>query len=73
MWFYNSPIGIWVIRLNNSGRYELWLNDNCYGSYHSAISAADDVFTHHTGCYEWDELHFNVSAPTDIYEWNKVK
>lgn len=70
MWIYNTPVGTWVIRINRDNRYELCLGDNCFGVYSSAVAAADDVFTQHTGCDKWDDLDLD-SIPTDIYEWEK--
>jgi hypothetical protein len=36
----------------------------------TAVSAADDVYTHTTGCYDWDCLDGTLSTvPTDIYQW----
>ena len=51
------------------GRYELFFDSTCYGSYSSAVAAADDVYTKHTGCNEWDDSQ--EEGPTDVYEWEK--
>jgi len=70
MWHYNSPIGLMKIHINSNRRYSLDINDIVYGSYHSANAVADDVFTQHTGCEEWDEYDTsNLDVPTDISEW----
>lgn len=74
MYIYKSPIGLMAIKLNNStGRFELIISDICYGSYHSAVAAADDVYCHVTGCYDWDNLDGKLDqVPTDIHEWEKI-
>lgn len=74
MFVYNSPVGLMKIIFSNSNnRYSLIINDVNYGSYHSAIAAADDVFTQVTGCDEWDSFDSSsMDIPTDIYEWGKV-
>lgn len=72
MYVYRSPIGIFSIRVLN-GRYALCFSDDVLGYYNSAISAADDVYTHTTGHDKWDSLDCQVNdVPTDIYEWEKI-
>ena len=71
MWVYNSPIGKMVINYDARGnRFKLIINDTWYGSYQSAIAAADDVFMHVTGCYDWDRLDGMIIDPTDLSEWD---
>jgi hypothetical protein len=65
---YKSPIGRFLIQLQDDGRWGLWFKDNLLGSYHSAMSAADDVYTQTTGDDDWDTLE-GVDVPTDIQEW----
>lgn len=72
LWFYQSPIGKMYIFKNKTGKYSLKINGIIYGSYNSAIAAADDVFTFTTGCYEWDVLNCTFEPPTDIYEWDTI-
>lgn len=69
MWYYKSPIGLMKIYKNTSGRYSLQINGTVYGSYNSAIAAADDVYMFATGCYQWDSLDGTLNPPTDICEW----
>lgn len=74
MWKYKSPIGMMYIR-HNHGRYNLEINGMVYGTYPSAVSAADDVFTFTTGCDEWDLREggkYSNNTPTDIHEWEEV-
>lgn len=34
-----------------------------------AVAAADDVYCHATGCYDWDHLSSELDqVPTDIHE-----
>lgn len=52
--------------------YKLIINDTWYGSYHSAVAAAGDVYSHATGCYEWDILDGDVDSPSNLYEWTEL-
>ncbi|MCM1219399.1 MAG: hypothetical protein NC548_33385 [Lachnospiraceae bacterium] len=69
MWYYKSPIGLMKIYKNSSGRYSLQIKDNVYGSYNSAVAAADDVYMFATGCHQWDSLEGKLNPPSDIHEW----
>lgn len=72
MYVYKSPAGFMRIAPNpNTGRWDLWIGDTVYGSYSSAVGAADDVYMHVTGCNGWDDLDGTIDAPTDVYEWEK--
>ena len=66
MYKCKTPIGTFLI-IRNDDQYDLMIGDYCFGSYDSAISAADDVYTKTTGCYEWDMS--NYEGPTDLSEW----
>lgn len=68
MWIYKSPVGEFKVIKDHSA-FNLYLGDNCLGSYESAIGAADDVYLQHTGYTPWDSLEGVQDAPTDIYEW----
>ena len=72
LYIYKSPVGIIkIIKSNN--RYNLVIDKTVYGSYNSAVAAADDVYTQTTGYYEFDILDCSeVDIPTDIYEWEKI-
>lgn len=72
MYIYKSPVGIIkIIKVNN--RYNLVIENTVYGSYNSAVAAADDVYNQTTGYYEFDALDYSeVDIPTDIYEWEKI-
>ena len=67
MYQYMSPIGCFLIKPQANSRWGLWLKDELLGSYHSALAAADDVYTQATGDYDWDSLDC-VDIPTEIYE-----
>lgn len=75
MFQYKSPIGIMYIYLdNNTNSFALRINNTIYGHYHSAAAAADDVYCHVTGCFDWDNLDGTIlDAPTDLYEWDKIR
>lgn len=70
VYIYRSPIGPIAIRYDQGlKKFALMINDVCCGHYESAIAAADDVYMHVTGCYDWDKLDGKVDAPTDLSEW----
>ena len=73
MWVYESPVGLMKISRISNGQYGLWISSNMYGCYSSAESAADDVFTCSTGCYEWDSLAMCNPGliPTDLSDWEE--
>ena len=68
---FRPPIGRFLIKPQENGRWGLWFNDDLLGSYLSAMAAADDVYTQVTGDYDWDSLD-GVDIPTDIHEWEVV-
>jgi len=51
-------------------KYKLKISNIFSEYYERADVAADDVFTHCTGCYEWDELDCMVDTPIDLSEWD---
>jgi len=53
----------------HDGRYHLGIDNEALGSYATHDAAADDVYQHVTGYFEWDELS-DYSGPTDIHEWD---
>ncbi|KAF5044731.1 hypothetical protein DSECCO2_488700 [anaerobic digester metagenome] len=75
MWIYQSPIGTISIALNKNGRFSIIINETTYGSYLSAVAAADDVYTFSTDCFEWDkhcaDIEYQLHVPTDIHEWER--
>ena len=74
MWVYDSPVGKMVIKYDaRDNRLRLMINDTWYGSYQSAVAAADDVSIHVTGCYDQDILDGQTEGSTDIYEWEKMR
>lgn len=68
MYYFKSCVGKFSIRRTNDA-YGLYLDSECLGVYPSAVAAADDVYTHTTGSYEWDSLDGIKDGPTDLYEW----
>lgn len=73
MWIYESPIGMMMIYRNTQGRFSLRIADDIYGHYHSAVAAADDVYTFSTGCNEWDFLCGSINPPIDLSEWLYIR
>lgn len=69
---YRTKFGTFTIcpQRTDPKRVELWLGDECYGSYFSAGMAASDVAAHATGHAEWD-LASNLEAPEDLTNWQR--
>jgi hypothetical protein len=68
MWYYQTNVGMFKIIRNQSGRFDLWIDNIQLGSYRSPDAAADDVCKQTTGWDEWDTLDTD-SIPTDLSEW----
>ena len=70
MMIYVSCSQVGIFRIYPSrGRFQLEMAGNIYGSYHSAVAAADDVFRHVTGFDAWDRLDGKIEGPRDLSEW----
>ena len=69
---YPTPVGTFVIRPQRTdpGRVELWVGNECFGSYFSAGMAASDVYARVTGFYDWDSAT-HLSASEDLAEWQR--
>ena len=65
-----TKVGTFVIRPQRTDprRVELWVGDECYGSYASARMAASDVAAHATGYDRWDSAT-HLEASEDLGEW----
>lgn len=73
MWIYKSPIGQLTIKQLSNGRYGLFYSDELYGSWDSPQAAADEVYTHTTGCDKWDFLDGQIEdTPPDLSEWIRI-
>lgn len=77
MWIYDSPIGrITIVYDSRTNRFLLVFGNTVYGSYYSAMAAADDVYTFSTGNFDWDQhmidLEYQLSTPSDISEWTRL-
>ena len=71
MWYYKSSIGVIKIYFNAAtNNYALSIDDEVYGFYASPNSAAGDVYTHTTGCYEWDVSE--ELSPETVNEWKFI-
>ncbi len=72
-WFhYKTSVGtVWIRPQPDAlGRFELGIDNESLGSYHSPVAAADDVYTGHTGWFELDTLDGSI-LPCDLSEWEK--
>ena len=67
MWIYKSPFGVMRI-VRSRGHYDLFLCDECVNSYLDPDSAADDVFTQHSGFDDFDNADI-PDIPSCIDEW----
>jgi hypothetical protein len=70
IYVYICRYGVFSIFENVQQRWELWLEDTCYGFYGSARLAADDVYTKHTGAILWDRS--SDAGPKDLSEWERL-
>lgn len=62
-----------IVKYNRqSNKFLLTINSTYTDQYDSAVAAANNVYMHVTGYYDWDKLDSTVDAPTDIYEWQKI-
>lgn len=69
-WSYKTNVGTFIIQ-PWQGRFGLFINNDCLGSYHSPEAAADDVFMCATGHYEWDR-RLSVNHPCELGEWQRT-
>jgi hypothetical protein len=67
-WYFKTRFGIFKIVPTKNGRYELMMNDEFLGNYHSPEAAADDVYTQHSKHDPWDEAS-NIDPPDGLMEW----
>ena len=73
MWVYHSPIGDLIIKRWTNGKYVLLYDNERYGFWASPQAVADEVYTHSTGCTEWDLLDCQVEdEPSDLSEWQRL-
>ncbi len=68
MWLYESPVGVMQI-VKDGDRYNLLIGDDFCDIYPDPDSAADNVFTQHTGYDPWDNLRDPKGVPTCVHEW----
>jgi hypothetical protein len=72
IYYYKTPVGTFIIRPQRTDpkRVELWVGEECYGSYGSARLAASDVYAHATGFNLWDGAR-HLHVPEDLTEWEQ--
>lgn len=64
---YKSCVGtMLIIRNLRTEKWDIHIGDDVYGSYNSAVAAADDVYMYVTGCGAWDDLDERGDDPTDL-------
>jgi hypothetical protein len=74
VYIYKSPVGLMVIHYDKStNKWVLTINETYTdGYYDSPVAAADNVYMHVTGYFEWDILDCKVDSPAGIDEWTKT-
>ena len=61
------------VPMSDSSRTQALHNGEMYGFWRSPQAAADDVYTHATGCSNWDLHDCQIdNAPVDLTEWEKI-
>ena len=71
MWYYDSPVGRFVILKANDGRYALVHDDIIYDLNANPAILADNFYSHATGCGAWDALSPQSCDPLDLDGWSK--
>ncbi|QOY36824.1 hypothetical protein AWH56_003995 [Anaerobacillus isosaccharinicus] len=73
MYSFKSAVGQMLIYFDKTfGQYALKIGDTVYEHHHSAESAADNVYMHSTGCYNWDSLEGVVETPSELSAWERL-
>lgn len=66
-WIYTASFGTLEIVELSATQFEARYNSEPGNIYDSPSAAADDFFTHHTGCDLWDSSDFCISD--SLSEW----
>lgn len=66
MWIYRSPVGILKIVRQPDGTFGLCHNETVWEACDTPQAEADNVFSHVTGCDEWDSCP--DAGPSDLSE-----
>ncbi len=74
MWFCNTKVGQFKIRILANGHYqsELSIDTKVLGSYAHPTDAAHAVSTRSTGFTEWDESQY-PEKPTSLRDWKAIE
>ena len=71
MYFYESPIGMFTIERHPDG-FWLSLDGELLDVCDTAQAAADNVYVHSIGSYQWDRRAGKVpDVPENIREWTR--
>lgn len=70
MWIYRSPVGILKIVRQPDGTFGLCHNETVWEACDTPQAEADNVFSHVTGCDEWDSCP--GAGPSDLSEWEYI-
>lgn len=68
MWYFFSPVGTFIIAIEPSGKFSLWIDMYRLGVFNGPEEAAGVVRKHKTGHAPWDELG-DLAAPETLDEW----
>lgn len=67
IWSFSTRIGTLRIVECPDGSFSSYCADDEGNSYLSPDDAADDFFTHHSGCNRWDNCSLDI--PDGLEEW----
>lgn len=67
-WYYESPFGKMEIRKVNDRKYVLSFDGEDVSFAHTPQAIADNVFTHTSEIFEWDDSDFE--GPIDLSAWD---
>jgi hypothetical protein len=68
MWYFYSPVGTFIIAIEPSGAFGLWIDTRKLGDYNAPEEAVDAVRSQRTGYARWDDLT-EIDAPKILDEW----
>lgn len=68
MWYFFSTVGTFIIAIEPSGEFGLWIDTDKLASFPSPEDAVELVKNQNTGYAPWDELQ-DAKAPEGLSGW----
>ncbi len=68
MWYFFSSVGTFIIAIEPSGEFGLWIDTDKLASFHTPEEAVEVVRSQKTGYAPWDELQ-DANPPEDLSGW----